>query len=241
MRRNKSGGSQGKKATQPVAQQVAESESTIRDEEREDAHMSTTNQSSKPKRMTIADLNSRLTEFMNSVRARFDSIDESMNEMKRNQERISDLERQVKAMNDQRQSSSDPAPAPATPVSNDETTTSTTDRTRGRNNMNDYLLERVPVRRVFLILMAIVLAASILALAMGSHYTSIPEKTTTVQSERGSIAINGNVTFHVYQDRADTNKSDEANAESETVVLLTRPLIEMNYNPDGSAETIITN
>ena len=200
--------------------------------------MSATNQSPKPKRMTIADLNSRLTEFMNSVRTRLDSIDERMNEMNRDKERISDLERQVKALSNQEKTA--PTPAPSVPTDGASSTSSTQRTERRRNPNMDYLMGNVPVRRWVLLVILLFLAAALLAAAMGSRYVAEPA-TETVQAERGSIAINGNVTFHVYQDRADTNKSDEANAESETVVLLTRPLIEMNYNPDGSAETIITN
>lgn len=118
----------------------------------------------------------------------------------------------------------------STQTSNPTPATTTTDVDNVGNRLRQWgnrMRERISIPRWLYFALATLLLILLLALALSNPKTA--PTTTTVTAQRGSIAVNGNVAVHVYQDRYST---DGANAE----LSASRPLINISYNDDSDKE-----
>jgi len=100
----------------------------------------------------------------------------------------------------------------------------------GGNRMRDFfanLEERISVRRWMILALILLLLISMISMAAMCRTIPVTEKTVTVKASQGSIAVNGNVSINVYQDR---QVDKEESATSHT----TAPLISINYNGEDS-------
>ena len=144
--------------------------------------------------------------------------------------KVNRIEERMDDMKNAREVEQTPSPEP-TPVA---TTTPAEKCRRASDKLYDWLkgYKRIPgwvlLLLILMLLMSMMLADGALSAKRG--YYDDPA-TTVVTAQHGAIAVNGNVTVNVYQDRAGAKEG----AEVETSY--TRPLVYLNYNgAEGEAD-----